>query len=116
MSSIWMDEFSTTKPEEFVQLNENQWFQHVDIHESTRTMETPDGEEVIEGFAFKTRVMDASEYRDLINTLYTPAQKHIDSSFVSSDDNETAIMEALAEIYEMMAALLPEDDPSDENE
>lgn len=114
MKSQWMPETSLERPEEFVRLNDNEWLQHVDIHESTMTVDVPDGEEgeteEVPCYEFQTRVMDNKAYEELKDTLYTPAQKETVDLMANSDDNQTVLMEALAEIYEMLATLLPEEE------
>lgn len=111
MSSKWMLEFSTTKPEMFDQINPEQWRQHVDIHEDTRIIENPDGTTTKEeGYSYNTRILTTREYDDLVNTLYTPAQEQNKDMLTNSDDNQTILMEALAEIYEKLDALTPEEE------
>ena len=109
MSSRWMPEIYSEIPEEFERINDEQWKQHRNIHREIQTLYDPEEdvmatEEYV--YACETRILSDKEYSELQNTLYTPAQEE-------TTDNQTTLMEALAEIYEMLTALMPEEEEND---
>lgn len=103
MKSDWMNSFSHDMPQEFEQTNENEWRQNVNIHEDTITYEGPEGEDVTEeGYAYQTRILDKKAYTELMDTLYTPAHEKIEANQAAGDDDRISLMEAMAEIYELL--------------
>ena len=109
INSKWFADSLTRVPEQFERLNKNQWIQRRNVVMKTEPVESPaEGEpEEMVSYDCEARIISNAEYEELMNTLYTPAQDETVNLMANSDDNQTVLMEALAEIYEMLAALMP---------
>lgn len=115
MKTPWREETLSRLPQQFEQLNSNQYIQRKNIHLD----ETPkeDGMEESEpSYICESRVISKADYESYMDLLDSPAQIQTSESLNAISENQAeggsnqlAVMEAMAEIYEMLALLLPEE-------
>lgn len=116
MKTPWREETLSRLPQQFEQLNSNQYIQRKNI----RLDETPK-EDDMEGseptYICESRVISVDDYESYMDSLDSPAQAQTTESLTAISENQAeggsnqlAVMEAIAELYEMVAALLPEEE------
>lgn len=116
MKTPWREEQLSRLPQQFEQLNSTQYIQRKNI----RLDETPKEDEM-EGseptYLCKSRVISADVYEQYMDLLDSPAQEEtkeslssISESQAEGGNNQLAVMEAIAELYDMVAQLLPEEE------
>jgi hypothetical protein len=83
MNTEWHEEICSDYPQEFEQLNPDSYIQRRNVIDSGQ------------GYICESRIISKKVYDDYVNNLASP-------SHIANNDNMTIIMEAIADIYELI--------------
>lgn len=111
MKTPWREEQLSRLPKQFEPLNSNQFVQRRNIRVSKTTNEMTEESETT--YICESRVISSDLYEEYMDLLSTPAQEEtkqalndISAGQTIGGDNQLSIMEAMADLYDLIAQLL----------